>query len=181
MELFNPSNASCSLHSLLQRSLLRRLQRWVQRLQSTFAAPVSRCPWKGFAMEHISCPMDDSGLPFPFNTVCTGSDGQSEPPSGALLSSRASVPLVAKPCPGCPSASATLDASGSLLPSGLGIVLCPPGCSWPEREIWGRTHSTCMIYSQFGTNHFKLRNDLIKEGLRATLGAVGMVGLASTC
>lgn len=45
------------------------------------------------------------------------------------------------------------------------------------REIWGRTHSTCMIYSQLGTNHFKRRSYLVKESLGAVLGDVGWYGL----
>lgn len=43
------------------------------------------------------------------------------------------------------------------------------------REIWGTTYSTCMIYSWLGANHFKVRNYLVKESLRAVLGDVGMV------
>lgn len=72
------------------------------------------------------------------------------------------VPLVAKPCLGHPSTSPTLNAARGLLPSGLEMVSEGPsfvhlGVLNP-RVIWKRTHSICTIYSQLGTNHFKLRN-----------------------
>jgi len=73
-------------------------------------------------MDRILCLMDDSRLPFPFNPVLTGSNGLSDPPSGALLPCRASVPSVAKPCPGCPSTPPTLDATGALLSLRLGTL-----------------------------------------------------------
>ena len=101
--------------------------------------------------------------------------------TGALLSCRAFVPLVAKPWPGCPSTSSTLDATMALPPSGLGTL--SEGLCFVHvdvlglREIWGRTHSICTIYSQLGTNHFKLRNYLVKESLGAVLGDVRWLDL----
>lgn len=110
-----------------------------------------------------------------------GSDGLSEHPSSALLSCRASVPLGAKPCPGCPSISPMLDAAGALPPLGLGTL--SDGWCFDHlgvlglRETWGTTHSTCAIYSRLGTSHFKLRNYLVKESLEAVLGDVGWYDL----
>lgn len=97
-------------------------------------------------MECISCPEDDSGLPFPLPPLRAGIDGLSKPLSGALLPSGASVTLMAKLCLGCPSISPTLDATGLCCPQGWEYSQKdPPGCSWPERDLEDNTFSLCDL------------------------------------
>lgn len=124
-------------------------------------------------MECISCPVDDSGLPFPSHPLHAGSVRLSKALSGVLLPSGTSVPLMAKICLGCPSTSPTLDATGLCCPwSWKCSQKDPPGCSWPGRDLGDNT--VCVIYSQLGKYYFKLKNYLVQESFRAVLGDMGI-------
>lgn len=129
-------------------------------------------------MESISCPVDDTGLPFPSYLLRAGSASLSQHLPGVLLPSGASAPLMAKPCLGCPSTSPTLHATGLCCPQSWECSQKdPPACSWPERDLGDNT--MCVIYSQLGTNYFKRRNYLVQESFGAVLGDMGIILIAS--
>lgn len=68
----------------------------------------------------------------------------------------------------------------ALLPSGLGML--SEGSNWvflAGEGFGGTTYSVYVIYSQLGTNHFKLKNYLVQESFRAVLGDMGIILLAS--